>query len=174
MGTKKVVTPADARGFFIFWVMYTAILTHIAPEMTFDSFLSGNDECRAFADGSKMKPSYVCYAYVFFIVITTLSVLPMLREYPTFAAAQIVSGAATMYIMFQNCVKCNGWRGFWLTAAIGMIVSILVQSLPIAHPIDTMLKRKDEHGDEDQHHGKAAPGGPRSKHDLIAPAPPYE
>lgn len=98
------------------------------------SWISGDDECKTFADGTKMKPSYFCYFLVFLIVLSTVTSLVQVAKYPVYSLTNAAFGAGLTYVMYENCVKCNGWRGFLLTMAVSIVVGVLLQALPIDKP----------------------------------------
>ena len=97
-------------------------------------WISGDNDCKKFADGTQQTPSYVCYFFVFLIVIGIVQNLVYVPTYPAYALSHATLGIALMYIMYQNCVKCNGWRGFMLTTAIGIVVGIVLDALPMSRP----------------------------------------
>lgn len=124
--------------------------------MTTSKWVAGENDCKTFADGTVQKPSYVCYFFVFLILVTTVGHLAQVQEYPVYALTHTVIGTGLVYVMYENCVKCNGWRGFLLTAAIGIVVGIVVQALPIAKPPIAMRGPRE----------KPCPGGKCDQHGL--------
>lgn len=106
------------------------------------SLISGEDNCKTFTDGTKVKPSYVCYALVFLIVVGVVTNLVHVGEYPAFALSQASLGAGLTYVMYENCKKCNGWRGFLLVVAIGIVVGIVLQAIPMHRPPTTTSSAK--------------------------------
>lgn len=113
-----------------------------------DSWVSGDDECKTFADGTKMKPSYVCYSFVFLLVVGVVTNLAYARDYPVYALSHATLGAGLVYVMYENCAKCNGWRGFLLTLAVSTVVGILLNALPFAKP-SSRVDAKCAAGDPD-------------------------
>ena len=101
-----------------------------------DSWISGDDSCKTFKDDTKMKPSYLCYALVFLIVVGVVTNLVHVTTYPAYSLTHATLGAGLAYVMYENCAKCNGWRGFLITAAVAIVVGIVLQALPISKPPD--------------------------------------
>ena len=102
--------------------------------MAASSWISGDDGCKAFADGTKMQPSYVCYFFVFVLVVGVVTNLTHVASYPAYSLSHAALGAGLVYVMFENCAKCNGWRGWLLTTAVGVVVGIVLSALPMAKP----------------------------------------
>ena len=93
------------------------------------SWISGNDNCKQFADGTLQTPSKACYLWVFLLVIGAVLQVQYVKTNPMYAVPHTIVSGGLIYVMAQNCAKCNGWRGFWLTMAIGIVAGMLIHGV---------------------------------------------
>ena len=103
-----------------------------APLTKMSGIMSGDDNCRAFADGTRQQPSYLCYFFVLLLVIgavTNLLTLAFGTAPPLHAISHTILSGALTYIMYENCVKCNGVRGFLLTFVVVLILGCVINML---------------------------------------------
>ena len=104
-------------------------------ERDMDSWISGDDSCKAFADGTKMTPSYVCYFFVFVLIVGVVTNLTHVASYPAYSLSHAALGSGLVYLLYENCRKCNGGRGWLLAVAVGCVVGIVLNALPMRKPV---------------------------------------
>lgn len=73
--------------------------------------------------------SYVCYFFVFLLVLNLAQSIAEIGKYPAHALSSAIVTSCLVYILYRNCVRCNGVRGFLVVSAIGAVAGTLLDPL---------------------------------------------
>jgi cell division protein FtsW (lipid II flippase) len=96
-----------------------------------DTTLTGEQQCRQFADGTREEPSLFCWIWfalltVGFVSTTIRSVAQFRNEsqktkYAIVSVLSVVVGVLILYIFFSHCQRCNAWIGFFITLFLSVV-----------------------------------------------------